>query len=331
MLAPVSITGIGKCVPQKVVTNDELTQLVETSDEWISKRTGIRSRHIAVEETAISLAVSAAKDALTMSGEAPEDVGVIVACTITGEELTPSLAGRVQKALNIPVCAAMDVSAGCTGFVYALVTAASLMDALNQDVAIVVASELMSKYCDWTDRATCVLFGDGAGALVLKRSEVARLLHPILSATPDLDDVILVKKENRGTPFTGEVESPRESIRMKGADVFTYAVAVLENTLNELSARCGDHPIDKIVPHQANEKIIDFVIRTMEFGREQFFVNIANYANTSSASIPIALCDAWESGWLHAGDRIAIVGFGSGLTSGGAVIDWTLQNKKENN
>lgn len=330
MLAPVSITGIGKCVPEKVVNNDDLAQMVETSDEWISKRTGIRSRHVAVEETATSLAVSAARDALTMSGEAPESVGVIVACTITGDELTPSLAGRVQKALGIPVCAAMDVSAGCTGFVYALVTAASLMDTLNKDVAIVVASEIMTKYCDWTDRATCVLFGDGAGAVVLRRSDVARLLHPILSATPDTDDVIVVKKEERSTPFTGEVASPRESIRMKGADVFTYAVGVLEEALKELTLRCGEKPIDKIVPHQANEKIIDFVIRSMKLGREQFFVDIANYANTSSASIPIALCDAWESGWLNAGDRVAIVGFGSGLTSGGAVIDWTIQNKKEN-
>ncbi len=328
MIAPVSITGIGKCVPEKVVTNDDLAQLVETSDEWISKRTGIRARHVAVTETAVDLAVHAASDALTMSGESPADVGVIVACTITAEELTPSLAGRVQRALNIPVCAAMDVSAGCTGFVYALVTAASLMDTLNKDVAIVVASEVMTKYCDWTDRSTCVLFGDGAGAVVLRRSEVAHLLHPILSATPDHDDVIVVKKEARSTPFTGEVESKRESIHMKGTDVFTYAVGVLENTLNELSARCGEKPIDKIVPHQANEKIIDFVIRTMKFGREQFFVNIANYANTSSASIPIALCDAMESGWLQAGDRVAIVGFGSGLTSGGAVIDWTIQNKR---
>ncbi|MPN05119.1 hypothetical protein SDC9_152369 [bioreactor metagenome] len=152
-------------------------------------------------------------------------------------------------------------------------------------------------------------------------------MHPILSATPDTDDVIVVKKEARSTPFAGEVDPKRESIRMKGADVFTYAVAVLEKTLGDLSARCGDQPIDKIVPHQANEKIIDFVIRTMKFQREQFFVNIANYANTSSASIPIALCDAWESGWLNAGDRVALVGFGSGLTSGGAVIDWTIPAK----
>ena len=330
MIAPVSITGIGKCVPEKVVTNDELAQLVETSDEWISKRTGIRARHVAVEETATGLAVSAVRDALAMSGEAPESVGVIVACTITGDDLSPSLAGRVQKALGIPVCAAMDVSAGCTGFVYALVTAVSLMDTLNRDVAIVVASEIMTKYCDWTDRATCVLFGDGAGAVVLRRSEVARVLHPILSATPDVDDVIIVKKENRSTPFTGEIESPRESIRMKGADVFTYAAAVMESTLTELKERCGDQPYNKVVPHQANEKIIDFAVRTMKLPRDNFFVNIANYANTSSASIPIALCDAWESGWLSAGDRVAIVGFGSGLTSGGAVIDWTIQNKKEN-
>lgn len=330
MLAPVSITGIGKCVPEKTVTNDDLARLVETSDEWISKRTGIRSRHVAVEETATGLAISAARDALAMSGEAPESVGVIVACTITGDDLTPSLAGRLQKALGIPACAAMDVSAGCTGFVYALVTAASLMDTLQKDVAIVVASEIMSKYCDWSDRATCVLFGDGAGAVVIRRSERARILHPVLAAAPDTDDVIVLKKEERATPFTGTAESPRESIRMKGADVFTYAVAVMENTLNQLAERCADKPIDKFVPHQANEKIIDFVVRSMKLPRENFFVNIANYANTSSASIPIALCDAMESGWLNAGDRIAIVGFGSGLTSGGAVIDWTIQNKKEN-
>lgn len=328
MLAPVSITGIGKCVPEKVVTNDDLSHLVETSDEWISKRTGIRSRHVAVEETATELAIAAVKDALKMSGEKPEDVGVIVACTITGDELTPSLAGRIQKAFGIPACAAMDVSAGCTGFVYAIVTAASLMDTLGKDVAIVVASEIMTKYCDWTDRATCVLFGDGAGAVVLRRGETARILHPILSATSDQDDVIVLKKEERQTPFSGEGESPRESIRMKGADVFTYAVAVMENTLNQLMERCTDKPVNKIVPHQANEKIIDFVVRSMKLPRENFFVNIANYANTSSASIPIALCDAMESGWLNAGDRVAIVGFGSGLTSGGAVIDWTLQNKK---
>ena len=326
MLAPVTIAGIGKCVPEEVVTNTELESLVDTSDEWISKRTGIRSRHVVVEETATGMAISAARDALTMSGLNLDEIGVIVACTITGDDLTPSLAGRVQKALGIASCAAMDVSAGCTGFVYALVSAASLMDTLNKDAAIVVASEVMSKYADWTDRSTCVLFGDGAGALVLRRSEIAHLLYPILEAVPDTDDVIVVKKENRSTPFTAGYEVQRESIRMKGADVFTYAVGVMESTLRRLAEQCGEKPYNKIVPHQANEKIIDFVVRSMRMSREQFFVNIATYANTSSASIPIALCDAWESGWLNAGDRVALVGFGSGLTSGGAVIDWTIPN-----
>lgn len=326
-MAPVTIVGVAKCVPEKVVTNFDLESLVETSDEWISKRTGIKTRHVAVSETATGLAVSAARDALAVSGVPAEEIGVIVACTITGDDLTPSLAGRLQKALDIPSCAAMDVSAGCTGFVYALVTAASLMDTLQKDAALVVASELMSKYTDWTDRATCVLFGDGAGAAVLKRSDVARLLHPILEAKSDTDDVITVKKEERETPFSGPVDEKKEYIRMKGADVFTYAVGVLEGTLLRLAERCKERPYTKVIPHQANEKIIDFVVRSMKLRREQFFIDIANYANTSSASIPIALCDAWESGWLRAGDRLAIVGFGSGLTSGGAVIDWAIPNK----
>ncbi|MEA4869062.1 MAG: beta-ketoacyl-ACP synthase 3 [Christensenella sp.] len=327
MLAPVTIAGIGKCVPEKVVTNFDLEAQVETSDEWISKRTGIRSRHVVTEETATEMAFSAAQDALTLSGLGPDEIGVIVACTITGDNLTPSLAGSVQKALGIPHCAAMDISAGCTGFIYALVSAASLMETLNKDAAIVVASEVMSKYIDWTDRSTCVLFGDGAGALVLRRSDCARLLYPILDATPDDESAILLKKEARSTPFTAGYPAEREFIRMKGADVFTYAVGVLEGTLRQLAGHCGENPYTKVVPHQANEKIIDFVVRSMQMKREQFFVNIATYANTSSASIPIALCDAWESGWLNAGDRVALVGFGSGLTSGGAVIDWTIPAK----
>jgi len=327
MLAPVSIAGVAKCVPERIVTNFDLESLVETSDEWIAKRTGIRTRRVVAEETGVGMACRAAREALEMSGTAAKDVGIVVACTITGEDLTPSMASSIQKTLGIPACAALDVSAGCTGFIYALVTAASLMDTLQMDVALVVASEVMTKYLDWSDRSTCVLFGDGAGALVLRRSETAHVSFPILSATADVDEVITLKKEARSTPFTGPVEAVSSIIKMKGADVFTYAVGVLERTLLQLSEACTDRPYTKIVPHQANEKIIDFVARSMGISREQFFVDISNYANTSSASIPIALCDAWESGWLNAGDRVALVGFGSGLTSGGAVIDWTIPNE----
>lgn len=330
MLAPVEIAGLASRVPARVVTNQELETLVDTSDEWITKRTGIRTRHIAVEETAVGMAMEVAAEALAISGINADDIGLIVACTVTGDNLTPSMASSVQKALGIQRCAAMDISAGCTGFIYNLVTAASLMDTLGVDNAIVVSSETLSKYTDWTDRSTCVLFGDGAGALVLRRSKEAHIHFPVLNAVPDENEVIVIKKEARTTPFGLSVDDRKEYIRMKGSDVFTYAVGVMEDTLRRLAEQCGDKPYTKIIPHQANEKIIDYVMRTMHLGREQFFINIGEYANTSSATIPIAMADAYRAGWLAQGDRVALVGFGSGLTSGGVVIDWTMPNKKEN-
>ena len=327
MLANVTIAGVASSIPEKVVTNTELESLVDTSDEWITKRTGIRTRHVVMGETATGMAADSAAKALAMSGVPKESVGLIVACTITGEDLTPSMAGSVQKALGIANCAAFDVSAGCTGFIYALVTASSLMETLGVEAAIVVASEAMSRFTDWSDRSTCVLFGDGAGAVVLRRSDTSRVQYPILNATPDTGDVIVLKKDPRSTPFSPADDTMKEYIRMKGADVFTYAVGVLEDTLKRLSALCGDKPFTKVIPHQANEKIIDYVMRTMSMSRDAFFLNIASYANTSSATIPIALCDAWEAGWLRRGDRVALAGFGSGLTSGGVVIDWDLPDK----
>ena len=327
MLANVTIAGVASSIPEKVVTNTELESLVDTSDEWITKRTGIRTRHVVMGETATGMAADSAAKALAMSGVPKESVGLIVACTITGEDLTPSMAGSVQKALGIANCAAFDVSAGCTGFIYALVTASSLMETLGVEAAIVVASEAMSRFTDWSDRSTCVLFGDGAGAVVLRRSDIPRVQYPILSAAPDTNDVIVLKKDPRSTPFSPAEDTAKEYIRMKGADVFTYAVGVLEDTLKRLYALCGDKPFTKVIPHQANEKIIDYVMRTMNMSRDAFFLNIATYANTSSATIPIALCDAWEAGWLRRGDRVALAGFGSGLTSGGVVIDWDLPDK----
>ena len=329
MFAPVEIAGVASCVPARVVTNFELETMVDTSDEWISKRTGIKTRHVAVEETAVGMAVQASAEALAMSGVGKDDIGLIVACTISGDNLTPAMASSVQKALDIPRCAAMDISAGCTGFVYALVTAISLMDTLGADSALVVASETMSKYVDWTDRSTCVLFGDGAGAVVLRRSEEPHMHYPILNAVPYTDDAIVIKKEARTTPFGPPVDGRMEYIRMKGSEVFTYASGVMEDTLRRLLVLCGEKPYTKIIPHQANEKIIDYVMRTMRLDREQFFINISEYANTSSATIPIAMADAYRTGWLRQGDRVALVGFGSGLTSGGVVIDWTSPNKKE--
>ena len=323
MIASVKIAGIANNLPEKVVTNFDLEKLVDTSDEWITKRTGISTRHIVTKETADEMAADVAQKALEHAGIDKNEVGLIIASSITSEFMTPSMADYVKKMLDIS-CACMDVSAGCTGFIYALVTAASLMDTLDIDTAVVLASETLTKYTDWTDRTTCVLFGDGAGAVVLRRSETPCVHYPVLGGAPDHDDVIICKREARSTPFFNALEPETQYVHMNGREVFTYAVGALEDTISTLKQRCGDRPFTKIIPHQANEKIIDYVIRKTGFEKEQFFINIEDHANTTSATIPLAMYDAYTKGWLKKGDRVALVGFGSGLSCGGVVIDWTL-------
>jgi 3-oxoacyl-[acyl-carrier-protein] synthase-3 len=323
-MAHVEIAGLASSLPEKTVTNFDLEKLMDTSDEWIRKRTGISERRIATSETTTGLAVDASRRALENAGVDRDQVGLIVACTVTGDYVTPSMASHVQRELGIESCAAMDISAGCTGFVYALVTASALMESLDVAAALVVASEELSKIADWSDRATCVLFGDGAGAVVLKRSEAEHMGCAVLSGSPDYEDVLSCKCEPHETPFSGVKPSKKEYLRMKGKEVFTYAVGAIEEVLKKLAARCGDKPFNKIIPHQANLKIIDCVIRSMRLDPKQFFLDIDKFANTSSATIPIAMCDAVSQGWLRRGDRVALVGFGSGLTCGGVVIDWTI-------
>ncbi len=325
MNASVRITGLANSLPKTVVTNDDLAKLVDTSDEWITKRTGIHTRRIADEETALSLGADAARKALKHAGLEPNDIGLIVVCTIASECVTPSLACMIQRELGIDNCASMDISAGCTGFVYALVSAASLMETLQVKNALVVASEIMSSVIDWTDRSTCVLFGDGAGALVLSQSDTPGIHCPILCAVPDIDHAITLKREGRQNPFLSKtVDAKSEYLQMKGKEVFTFATDAMEKTLLAMQECCKDKPFTKVIPHQANAKIIDCVIRNTSFTKEQFFIDIGDFANTSSATIPIAMQDAYERGWLKKGDRVALVGFGAGLTYGGVVIDWEL-------
>ena len=325
MNASVMITGVGSSLPKTVVTNDDLAKVVDTSDEWIAKRTGIRKRRIADSETALSLGSEAARKAMEHAGLKPDDIGLIVVSTIAPDCITPSLACMIQRDLGIQNCAAMDLSAGCTGFVYALVTASSLMQTLQIQHALVVASELMSSVIDFTDRSTCVLFGDGAGAVVLSESEVPGIHCPTLRAIPDGDYAITLKREQRQNPFLSKtVHCVPEYLHMKGKEVFAFATDAMEKTLLEMQTQCRDKPFTKVIPHQANYKIIDCVIRNTSYTKDQFFIDIDEYANTSSATIPIAMQDAYERGWLKKGDRVALVGFGAGLTYGGVVIDWQL-------
>ncbi len=325
MIAPVEIAGIACETPERVVTNFDLEKLVDTNDEWITRRTGISRRHITTDQRSVDMAADVAKMAIENAGIDKNEIKLIVASTITSEYTTPGTACYVQKTLDIE-CAAMDISAGCTGFIYALSTASSLMDSLDIDTAMVVSSETLSHYTDWTDRSTCVLFGDGAGAVVLRRSKKPRLHFPVLWGTPDREDVLYCKRERRITPFMKKDARPikPEYIHMNGHEVFTYAVGAMERVLRHLLAKCGDRPFTKIIPHQANGRIIDFVQRQLGFSADQFFVDISEYANTSSATIPIAICDALGKGWLKKGDRLALVAFGAGLTCGGIVVDWAI-------
>lgn len=326
MAASVEIAGIACKLPERVVTNYDLEKIVDTSDEWITKRTGISTRHIATVENCMDMAAEAAREAISNSGIDKNDIGLIIASTITSEYVTPAMAGYVQKALDIDNCANMDVSAGCSGFVYALSTAVSLMDSMDMKAAVVISSETLSQYTDWTDRSTCVLFGDGAGAVVIKKSDKPRIHFPVLSGSPDKEDVIICRRQRRKTPFNNLsiTENNPDCIHMNGREVFTYAVGAAEEVLDKLLIKCGDKPFTKIIPHQANGKIIDYVKRKLRFKAEQFFLNIKEYANTSSATIPIAMYDAYKKGWLKKDDRVALVAFGAGLTCGGIVVDWVL-------
>ena len=333
MLAPVRITGVGHAVPEMIVTNQMMAELVETSDEWIRKRTGIGSRHLITGESVVTLAAGACRDAINIAGIRPEEIGLIVASTISNDFVTPSLASLVQRELGIPLSVAFDIGAGCSGFLFALTSAVSLMDTLGVDKALVVSSESMSRYTDWTDRSTCVLFGDGAGAVVIERSETGAILFPVLRSIPDEKNVLFVKNIDIKHPWYNREEPEEElqegmKVRMDGHEVYIFATDVMLECLNEMQKQCGDHPFDKIIPHQANIRIIDYAARKMKYGMEHFYINADQYANTSSATIPIAISQAYQEGWLKRGDRIALVAFGAGLAWGGVVLDWTLDDVK---
>jgi 3-oxoacyl-[acyl-carrier-protein] synthase-3 len=325
LIAPVKIVGIGEGLPKLIVTNKMMEQIVDTSDEWIVQRTGIKQRYILTDDTTVSISVEASKKAIEKAGLSVRDIQLVIASTIASTDRVPTLAGSVQRELGISDCPAFDVSAGCTGFIYGLVTAASLMDTLQLDNALVLAGEGISKHIDWADRSTCVLFGDGAGAIVLRRSSEGSIHYPVLMGKSDEENVLTIKNKDDDTPWYRYPSEQNTKLVMKGREVFTFASEVLADTITLLKEKCKDKPFTKIIPHQANSRIIEYVARITGFKQDQFFINLSKFANTSSASILLALWDAYTQRWLAPGDRIALIGFGSGLTWGGVVIDWTLE------
>jgi 3-oxoacyl-[acyl-carrier-protein] synthase-3 len=311
------VAGAGSALPRRKVTNAELAATVDTSDEWIVERTGIRSRYIAGEgETTGSLATEAARRALASAGIEAADIDLIVLATATPDQTFPSTATKVQAALGINDCIAFDVHAVCTGFLYALSIADSMLRSGNAAKALVIGAETFSRILDWEDRATCVLFGDGAGALVLSAEETdSGILTTKLHADGRHNDLLFV---DGGPSTTGTVGK----LRMKGREVFRHAVVNLADVLNEVLADAGltAGDVDWVVPHQANARILDATAKKLGLPAEKVVVTVDQHANTSAASVPLAFDAAVKDGRIKRGDLVILEAMGGGFTWGAAAL-----------
>jgi len=302
-LTHIKIISTGKYVPKKILTNGDLEKMVETSDEWIVSRTGIKERRIAEKESATDMAYFAALDALDQSELNKNDIDLIIVASITGEQMTPSVANHVQKMLNIEHCMSFDVNAACTGYVYALEVAASLIQSGSYKHALVIGSEKLSNVLDYTDRNTCILFGDGAGATIIQKNENHQAYF-YNQSKGDETDALTVKKY----------------IKMDGRKVFLFAVDIMKKSIVKIldDAHLTIDDIDVIIPHQANLRIIQAVAKSLQIDLDKFEINLQNYGNTSAASIPIALDEYAKKN--QQAKNILLVGFGGGFTWGSAIL-----------
>ena len=313
------VAGVGSALPKRRVDNEELAQTVDTSDQWIVERTGIRSRYVAGEgETTATLARDAALKALENAGLTPDDIGLIVLATATPDQTFPSSATKVQAMLGIDDCIAFDVHAVCTGFLYALTVADSMLRSGTAKSALVIGAETFSRILDWEDRATCVLFGDGAGALVLEAEDGDRgILATRLHADGRHNDLLFV---DGGPSTTGTVGK----LRMKGREVFRHAVVNLADVMTEVLDAAGleADDVDWVVPHQANARILDATARKLGLPAEKVVVTVDSHANTSAASVPLALDAAVRDGRIKRGDLVVLEAMGGGFTWGAAALKY---------
>jgi len=328
MNAHAHIVGWGKSVPQRVLTNDDLAQMVNTSDDWIRTRTGISERRIAADgETTYSMSLQAAQQSLEVAGLKPSQLGLIIVATATPDHAFPATACLVQDALGATHAAAFDLSAGCTGFVYGLSVAANLIAAGVYENAMVIGAETLSRITDWSDRATCVLFGDGAGAVILQANGAdGGVLSSVLGSDGSGGDLLCLPAGGSKHPASHRtVAEGQHHLKMKGREVFRFAVRAMPTATREVLGQAGLEVSDLnlIIPHQANQRIIEASIRALKVKPEIVFSNLERYGNTSAASIPIALCEAAEQGRIKRDDLVVCVGFGAGLTWGAAAIRWS--------
>lgn len=327
------IIGWGRYLPDRIVTNDELAAMVDTSDEWIYQRTGIRTRHIAApHETTATLAFEAAARALTVADLHPSQVELIIVATSTPEYMFPSTACKVQDYLGASRAGAFDLSAACSGFVYALQMAAQSIATGSVRNAVVIGSETMSRVIDWQDRGTCVLFGDGAGAVVLQGSSVPGgvMATTLRSDGSGADLLSLPALYHNPVPIAGAEFSSngyhKNIVDMDGRQVYRFATNVIASSIQEVlkQAELTIDDIALIVPHQANTRIIEAAAKKLKLPMDKFYLNVEHNGNTSAASIPLALCDAVRDGRLRPDDNVVFVGFGGGLTWGASIVKWDV-------
>lgn len=319
-----NIIGTGSAWPQCSKSNEELSQIIDTSDEWISTRTGIKSRHVSTGETITDFATEAARRALEDAGIEPGELDLIICATARGEYITPSLACLVQKRIGAH-CPAFDLNAACTGFLYALDVSLCYFETDRAKKILIVAAEAMSKLLDWTDRATCVLFGDGAGAAVL--SEGDGLLSIKIRASGN-EEPLHIENTEGNCPFS-ERGAATQFLKMNGKDVYKFAVSSMCADLQEVIREAGltQDDIDFVVPHQANMRIIETAKKGLSIAPEKYRYNIDRFGNTSSASVPILLDELNQTGELKEGNLLALAAFGGGLTSGACVLRWTKEDR----
>ncbi len=321
-----AIKGLGAAVPKKIMTNADFEKFLDTSDEWITTRTGIKQRRIVSDgESTATLATEAAKKALASANIAPTDLDLIICATVSPEVMFPATACFIQKAIGAQGIGAFDISAACSGWLYALDVASQFIETGRYRRILVVGAETLSRFCDYTDRSSCILFGDAAGAAVLEATEEKNkgIIYNVMHADGDGWDFIHVPGGGSLEPASQQtVKDGRHFVKMRGRDVYRFAVEKLQWLIGDCMEQCnldvGD--VDMVIPHQVNMRIIKSAIEKYNFPLEKVYVNIERYGNTSAASIPLAMTEAYEAGKIKAGDTILLVAFGAGLTWAGTVV-----------
>lgn len=323
-MSNVKVAGIGAYLPSLIVTNDKISEFVETNNEWIVERTGIKERRISEGEETSEFAIKAGKVALERAGLKGEDLDLIIVATVTPDMFIPSVACLVQSKLDADNAACFDINVACSGFVYGLEIAKAMMKSMNYTNALVVGSEILSKVVDWKDRGTCILFGDGSGAAVLKRCDEPGIIKSYLKSNGKKSEALTIGAADFNTPFSKEANLKDRIIKMNGREVFKFATTAIVDGVKKIieDTDISLEEIKYIVPHQANDRIIESAARRLKVNKDKFYVNVDKVGNTSSASVPIALNEMYEKGLIKKGDKLILVAFGGGLTYGSTLLEW---------